>query len=435
MRICDGKQLGYIFLPIMLPDGVEFEEYSASSEYKQILRVIAALANQDERIVEQFQVPLLETDKPDKDKTKVVDFISYQITIDPEQLRQQIEVSISSFVGRKNYRSFEEAREYVHSLKITGSKAYKIWLKRNVLPPDIPTAPNTVYANKWNGWGDWFGTYTISTHVLSAQKMDFEEAREYVRTLKFRSQSEYYKWTKTHDRPKNIPADPFDAYKGLGWISWPDWLGNDPKFANKRIYKDFEEAKKFISSLNLSGKEQFAKWSKTAERPVDIPSNPPKVYHKTGWTSWGDFLGTETVATLQREYRSFNEARDYIRSLGLQNEKEFRIWLKSPSRPKDIPSNPHRTYKEDWINLSDFLGSDPKKTKRGRKFRKFSEARDYIRLKGFTTIKEYRIWSKSGDRPSDIPTDPVTTYSCQGWIDWYDWLGKPRPDEDLDSSS
>jgi len=161
MRICDGKQLGYIFLPIMLPDGVEFEEYSASSEYKQILRVIAALANQDERIVEQFQVPLLETDKPDKDKTKVVDFISYQITIDPEQLRQQIEVSISSFVGRKNYRSFEEAREYVHSLKITGSKAYKIWLKRNVLPPDIPTAPNTVYANKWNGWGDWFGTYTI----------------------------------------------------------------------------------------------------------------------------------------------------------------------------------------------------------------------------------------------------------------------------------
>ena len=147
---------------------------------------------------------------------------------------------------------------------------------------------------------------------------------------------------------------------------------------------------------------------------MDIPSNPPKVYHKTGWTSWGDFLGTETVATLQREYRSFNEARDYIRSLGLQNEKEFRIWLKSPGRPKDIPSNPHRTYKEDWVNLSDFLGSDPKKTKRGRKFREFSKARDYVRLKSFTTIKEYQIWSKSGDRPLDIPTNPVTTYSYQG---------------------
>ena len=102
----------------MLPDGVEFEEYSASSEYKQVLRVIAALANQDERIVEQFQVQLLDTDKPEKDKTKVVDFIGYQIAVDPEQLRQQIEVSISSFVGRKNYRSFEEAREYVHSLKL-----------------------------------------------------------------------------------------------------------------------------------------------------------------------------------------------------------------------------------------------------------------------------------------------------------------------------
>ena len=83
LRLYEGKKLGYIFLPIMLPDGVEFEEYSASSEYKQVLRVIAALANQDERIVEQFQVQLLETDKPEKDKTKVVDFIGYQIAIDP----------------------------------------------------------------------------------------------------------------------------------------------------------------------------------------------------------------------------------------------------------------------------------------------------------------------------------------------------------------
>ena len=52
LRLYEGKQLGYIFLPIMLPDGVEFEEYSASSEFKQVLRVIAALANLDERIVE-----------------------------------------------------------------------------------------------------------------------------------------------------------------------------------------------------------------------------------------------------------------------------------------------------------------------------------------------------------------------------------------------
>ena len=47
LRLYEGKKLGYIFLPITLPNGVEFEEYSASSdsEYKQVLRVIAALAN------------------------------------------------------------------------------------------------------------------------------------------------------------------------------------------------------------------------------------------------------------------------------------------------------------------------------------------------------------------------------------------------------
>ena len=81
--------------------------------------MIAALANQDERIVEQFQV-LLDTDKPEKDKTKVVDFLGYQIAIDPEQLRQQIEISISNFVSRKNYRSFEEAD--VRNLGVKGQK-------------------------------------------------------------------------------------------------------------------------------------------------------------------------------------------------------------------------------------------------------------------------------------------------------------------------
>ena len=122
LRLYERKLLGYIFLPIMLPDGVEFEEYSASSdsEYKQVLRVIAALANQDERIVEQFQVQLHETDKPEKDKTKVVDLIGYQFAVGPEQLRQQIEVSMSSFVGSRNFRLFEESRRYVQSLNLKG---------------------------------------------------------------------------------------------------------------------------------------------------------------------------------------------------------------------------------------------------------------------------------------------------------------------------
>ncbi|MGA1722013.1 MAG: DEAD/DEAH box helicase family protein, partial [bacterium] len=159
MRICDGKQLGYIFLPIMLPDGVEFEEYSASSEYKQVLRVIAALAKQDERIVEQFQVQLLETDKPEKDKTKVVDFIGYQFAVDPEQLRQQIEVSISSFVGRKNYRSFEEAREYIKKLRLKTHLDYKNWARSSNRPTDIPGKPERIYKlSGWVSWPNWLGT-------------------------------------------------------------------------------------------------------------------------------------------------------------------------------------------------------------------------------------------------------------------------------------
>jgi hypothetical protein len=45
------------------------------------------------------------------------------------------------------------------------------------------------------------------------------------------------------------------------------------------------------------------------------PSTPNGVYKKM-WTGWADFLGTGNKAQFKREYRTFEDARRYIRSLG-----------------------------------------------------------------------------------------------------------------------
>ena len=177
LRLYEGKKLGYIFLPIMLPDGVEFEEYSASSEYKQVLRVIAALANQDERIVEQFQVQLLDPDNPEKDKTKVVDFIGYQFAVDPEQLRQQIEISISKFVGKGNWWTFEEAREYVRTLGSSNQAEFAEWAKSKSRPGEIPSTPDRIFGlNGWISWGDFLGTDRIANQ--NKNYLPYKEAKE-----------------------------------------------------------------------------------------------------------------------------------------------------------------------------------------------------------------------------------------------------------------
>jgi hypothetical protein len=67
----------------------------------------------------------------------------------------------------------------------------------------------------------------------------------------------------------------------------------------------------------------------------------------------GDWLGTGTIATLQREYRPFEEAREYIRKLGINTQEEWREYRKSDNKPPDIPANPNRTYKEEWKGWGD----------------------------------------------------------------------------------
>ena len=37
--------------------------------------------------------------------------------------------------------------------------------------------------------------------------------------------------------------------------------------------------------------------------------------------------------------------------------------------------------------------------------------------------REWRAWSKSGKRPTNIPSLPSKTYRDDGWISWPDWLG------------
>ena len=54
----------------------------------------------------------------------------------------------------------------------------------------------------------------------------------------------------------------------------------------------------------------------------------------------GDWLGTGTVATHLRQYRSFKEARAFVRGLGLKSEAEWRDYCKSGKKPDDIPANP-----------------------------------------------------------------------------------------------
>ena len=70
-------------------------------------------------------------------------------------------------------------------------------------------------------------------------------------------------------------------------------------------YRTFEEARAFVHSLGLRSSREWRVWTKSGNKPKDIPADPRNTYKDTGWKGWGDWLGTGTIANQNRSYRSF----------------------------------------------------------------------------------------------------------------------------------
>jgi len=319
------------------------------------------------------------------------------------------------------WRTFHEARNFAHSLHLASSSAWKTWVKTAQKPQDIPADPRKVYREQWVSWGDWLGTETIAPQKRVYKS--FEEARTFVRTLNLNSYSEWRKYCKSGERPLYIPGDPVKVYKNKGWVSWGDWLGTEIVSTAKRDFLPFEEARSFVRSLNLKSAAEWKAWYKSDARPLSIPSNPSRVYQNTGWISLSDWLGTNTVATFNRSYRSFEESRKFARSLGLASSNEWKEWTKSGKRPEDIPVHPNRAYKDQgWIDWGDWLGTGSIATF-NRKYRSFKEARSYVHSLSLANKEDWQNWSKSTEKPDDIPATPDRIYHNKGWQGWGDWLG------------
>ena len=102
-------------------------------------------------------------------------------------------------------------------------------------------------------------------------------------------------------------------------------------------FRDFESAREFVRKLGLKNKPEWQEYCKSGEKPDDIPSNPNRDYKKD-YTHMGDWLGNE--------YRSYKEAREFVRKLNLKNTYEWKEYCKSGNKPDDIPAAPWDVYKE-----------------------------------------------------------------------------------------
>jgi superfamily II DNA or RNA helicase len=402
LRPAKGKARGYVVIPILHDSRMKSEEFLESEEFKEVLTTLRALASNDDRIIEFFRA----VSKGRRvGRGGIVEFdiderLGRKIKID--EFVKAVELKCWSRLARLGWRSFEEAREFVHGLGLKNyTKEWWKYCKSGKKPSDIPSTPHIVYSKEWKGGFDWLG------YGYSFKHKSFEDARRFVRKLRLKGQKEWVEYCKSGKKPFDIPAGPWSTYK-REWISMFDWIGAGRRICQKP--KSFEKAREFVRKLKLIDYKEWKGYCKSGKKPSDIPNCPESVYKKE-WVGPFDWLGIKITS-----FKSFKKARAFVRKLKFKNRMEWLKYCEGGKKPLDIPAYPNQVYKKEWISMFDWLGAG-----RNLDFRTFKKARKYVRKLGLKIVMDWYRFCKSGKKPPDIPTEPEGVYKNE-WRGWSDWL-------------
>jgi len=284
----------------------------------------------------------------------------------------------------RGFRTFDEAKEFVKTLHLQHRDEWQKYctgkISRLALKPeDIPRDPDLRYRKEWVNWNDWL---TGESGKIQGEWRDFEEAREFVRSLGLNGSVEWREYCKGNisglpPKPDDIPVSPDqeNCYKHKGWKGYGDWIGTGRKRRSpgNNINEDttwlpYKQARDFVHSLRLMAIEDWQKYvdgkfEHLPIKPDNIPSSAYFVYRDSGWTGWIDWLGC-SLNTKPRVKNAlpFEEAREFIRSLGLKNTSEWEAYKRGNIEhlepiPVNIPKVPRSYYKNDgWVGMLDWLG-------------------------------------------------------------------------------
>lgn len=484
LRKKQGKEFGYVILPVFT-DANNKEEIIESEEFKDVLTTIRALASNDERIIEEFKdiskgkkgnrkealvqfnidvniaelineneliesIQLKTWDKIAKltwmpfEEARV--FVSklglnaerewriylksghkpFDIPSDPAKVYRNSWVSMGDFLGTgriadqyKEYETFEEARVFAHSLCLKSSSEWKKYCNSGNLPNRFPKTPRNVYKDKWISVGDFLGTGIIANQ--NKKYKSYIESRDYVRSLRIKSNSEWMKFCKSGKKPNDVPTG-FRRYYKKEFTSMGDFLGTGRVADQFKEYRSFEGAKIFISSLKLNSQKEWFNYCKSGKKPDDIPTDLYKVYGGK-FASISEFLGTTNIASHLRKYKSLYELKSLAKLLKIKSQADWYQYWKNNQKPLNIPISPQTTYnKKGWTSWGEFLGTG-RVADQLKDYVSFSEAKIYANKKGIKSISEWRKVTKSKVFPKDIPKSLEGVYKSE-WKGWADFLGK-----------
>jgi hypothetical protein len=305
----------------------------------------------------------------------------------------------------KSWLSYDEAKDYVQKLNFKGVKEFLEWVKTDKKHPQIPSDPESVYKRfGWTSYSDFLGTGTIAT--FNRLFLSYEDCKELAQSLKLNSHDEWLEFVKNSGR-SDLPLYAEATYKN-------EFEGYN-EFLGKIQFLPFEEARDFVRSKNISGKDEWCNFTKTDDIPDNIPHYPDGVY-KEQWISWGDWLGIGLL--YENGYVIYEDAALFAQKLNLKTKGEWDKWVKNNNLPDNIPDNPRKTYaNKGWISWKFFMIGEYK-VKSDKEFVTYEEAKEIVKELQIKDKKSYNDLKLSIKDEYKLPSCPYRTYKFSGWTRW-----------------
>ena len=86
------------------------------------------------------------------------------------------------------------------------------------------------------------------------------------------------------------------------------------------------------------------------------------MWARSGWLGHAGASrpGAETTTASSAQWLPFEEARAFVRDLGLKSEQDWHKWCKQGNRPSNIPPSPQNAYKKsNWAGVRRATGMHP----------------------------------------------------------------------------
>lgn len=252
----------------------------------------------------------------------------------------------------------------------------------------------------------------------SHKYLDFEDARDVIRSLKFKSRKEFRDYLKDNNI-KNIPSNPSYTYRNE-WISLYDWIGKDKKSLVNNNCLTYKKALDKVHNIITKDIKSAKDWVIFYEKNLNLMHNIPKypnVKYKDyfSWSEWlnivskSDFLGKK----IELEYDEYIKIiKEYI----INNRKDYHDLCKSLRNIGiQIPTNPCSVYNIKWKDI-------PFRKKKKSKYLPYNESLKMVKSWGLKSQKEWYSYCKENKIPKNVPKTPNKEYKDE-WVSWNEWLG------------